>query len=206
MKHNLPVTMLCLVTTLGGCASGLPLRQVPSDRNNIIMTDVSTAMTITRPRELGVVTCSRMNADVAVSRTSSISLSTLNFGNEGDTNGEQETELQGRTPGVLAMRDALYHSCLLYQSGAISAPDLLSMTHTILGRSYDILQTEADNSQWVFNEQAAFSESNAMSDQTTQMTVPQATSNSSSASTSSPPMSAMSSTDDSSDDDFADFD
>ena len=55
MKHNLPVTMLCLVTTLGGCASGLPLRQVPSDKNNIIMTDVSTAMTITRPRELSVV-------------------------------------------------------------------------------------------------------------------------------------------------------
>lgn len=206
MGRNRPLTMLCLVTVMGGCASGLPLRQVPSDRNNIILTDVSSAMTITRPRELGVVTCSRMNADVSVSRTSSISVSTLNFGNEGDSNGEQETELQGRTPGLLAMRDALYHSCLMYQSGAITSTELLSMTHTILGRSYDIMETEAENSQWVFNEQAAFTGSSAVPGQDMPMALPPAMASSSNSSVVSTPTSSVSSTNDTSNDDFADFD
>lgn len=157
MARKRMITVLCLVTVMGGCASGLPLRQAPSDKNRMMLTDAASVLTVTRSRNPGIVTCSRMNSDVSVSRTASISVSTLNFGNDGDSTGAQEAELQGRTPGLLAMRDALFHSCMLYQSGVITASDLQQMTQSILNRSFDVLSIEANNSQWTFNEQVSSS-------------------------------------------------
>lgn len=178
------MTVLCLVTVMGGCASGLPLRQVSSEKNRMMLTDASAVLTVTRSRNPEIVTCSKMNADVSVSRTASLSVSTLNFGDEGESSGEQEAEMQGRTPGLLAMRDALFHSCMLYQSGIISSSGLQQMTQLILTRSYDVLEIEARNSQWVFNEQAAFNGASASAG---------------------PAPSAVPSTDAKSGDDFADF-
>lgn len=176
--------MLCLMTVMGGCASGLPLRQVSSDKNRMMLTDASSVLTVTRSRNPGIVTCSRMNSDVSVSRTASLSVSTLNLGDEGESSGEEETELQGRTPGLLAMRDALFHSCMLYQSGVITASDLQQMTQSILNRSFDVISIEANNSQWIFNEQASFSGPSGVA---------------------APPVSTVSSADQTSSGDFADF-
>lgn len=152
--------MLFVIAGLGGCSSGLPLRLVDNDKADIIITDASAVMTMTRARSEGVVTCSRMNADVSVDRASSLSLSTLNLGKDRESNGEMEAELQGRTPGLLAMRDGLYHACLLYQSGAITSNELLNMTSVILERSYDLLELEAGNSRWAYDERANYSQGN----------------------------------------------
>lgn len=196
------LALLCLVTALGGCASNLPVRHVPSDKNSILLTDASSVLTVTRSTNGGLVTCSRMNSDVSVARTASLSVSTLNFGDDADSSGEEETELQGRTPGLLAMRDALFHSCILYQSGAITSGDLLQMTQSILARSYDVLEIEAGNSQWIFNEQASFSGASGLAVQpaaTTPSSVTTVTTPSSDTTT------TTSSSDAASSGDFADF-
>ncbi|TCO76828.1 hypothetical protein, partial [Chromatocurvus halotolerans] len=191
------ITVLWLVTVTGGCASNLPLRHVPSDKNSMFITDASAVLTLTRSRNPDLVTCSRMNADVSVSRTASLSVSALNFGDDAEDVGEDETELQGRTPGLLAMRDALFHSCMLYQSGVITSADLLQMTQSILAKSYDVLEIEARNSQWIYNEQPAPTVA------TTLVTKPATTAASSSSTSTTESSDASDVKDDS--DDFADY-
>ena len=113
--------LLTSISTLLGCsvAEIATIESVKDGTSIISKTAANKGMVIHKIGE-NVVVCDSMSSDSTTNTSFDTSFSLVGGSKDDTQDGVAETELTGRTPQLLGLRDSMYSACLMYVSGALN--------------------------------------------------------------------------------------
>jgi hypothetical protein len=113
--------LLTAISTLLGCsvAEIATIESVKDGTSIISRTAANKGMVIHKIGE-NVVVCDSMSSDSTTNTSFDTSFSLVGGSKDETQDGDTETELTGRTPQLLGLRDSMYSACLMYVSGALN--------------------------------------------------------------------------------------
>lgn len=113
--------LLSSISILLGCSVGeiATIESVKDGTSIISKTAANKGMVIHKIGE-NVVVCDSMSSDSTTNTSFDTSFSLVGGSKDETQDGVTETELTGRTPQLLGLRDSMYAACLMYVSGALN--------------------------------------------------------------------------------------
>jgi hypothetical protein len=113
--------LISSISILLGCSVGeiATIESVKDGTSIISKTAANKGMVIHKIGE-NVVVCDSMSSDSTTNTSFDTSFSLVGGSKDETQDGVTETELTGRTPQLLGLRDSMYSACLMYVSGALN--------------------------------------------------------------------------------------
>ena len=116
----LHISILCILVSCTGNPLTATITSSNSDGDlEFVSTSAANSMSVTRDIASTQKVCVRLGPDTTFNQQTSVSLN-LSVSSENVGSGETEEELIGRTPAIIAVRDAMFSLCMLSLNGVIS--------------------------------------------------------------------------------------
>lgn len=149
--------ILASLVPLGGCASPYYQSHRLGGGVQLVARDASLSLGLVKSGDKGVQLCFQGAPDATFNQDSGLdvdaSLANFGQGDDGSSEGSQQSEMVGRSPALLYARELFYRTCEVALSTNASPQEWREMFSTALQTSADIMKLEAANSKIQISEQ-----------------------------------------------------
>jgi len=146
---------------LVACSNNAAIKTIMSGKEDgvrFVSTTAANNMSLLRNTESTEKACVRLGPDATFSDKFS---SSVGFGKQsnGASSGLAESELVGRSIGIVGLRDIIFNLCLLNLNGIISDEEYAKQFVTVYSKGFDLLNNEVGNEMIVISEETAVNKS-----------------------------------------------
>lgn len=153
----LHISILCILVSCTGNPLTATITSSNSDGDlEFVSTSAANSMSVTRDIASTQKVCVRLGPDTTFNQQTSVSLN-LSVSSENVGSGETEEELIGRTPAIIAVRDAMFSLCMLSLNGVISDKEYAKKFSEINAQAFDLLKMEVQQETIIISESSATS-------------------------------------------------